>query len=109
MPADSWRFHLYIDGACHAVLVEALPYGSVTLWWRINVIAFNLNMAMKKLALQGSWVSKRMKAIRFHLVNLPGRIIDHARCLVIRIVKDHPSLGLLVEAQQRIPRLAPSG
>ena len=29
MPADSWRFHLYIDGACHAVLVEALPYGCI--------------------------------------------------------------------------------
>ncbi len=49
-----------------------------------------------------------MKAIRFALINLPGRIIEHARDLVIRLVRNHPSFALLVEARQRIMRLAPS-
>ena len=75
----------------------------------MNVIAFNLNAAMKRLALGGSWVQKRMKALRFCLINLPGRIIEHARGLIVRLVKGHPSFALLVEARARIMRLAPSG
>ncbi len=83
-------------------------FGENAAWWQIMILAFNLNSAMKQLALGGSWISKRMKAIRFSLINLPGRIIEHARDLVIRLVRNHPSFALLVEARQRIMRLAPS-
>jgi hypothetical protein len=101
----------------HAILKEDLAggklpsgsFGENAAWWQITVLAFNLNMAMKKLALGTSWVAKRMKAIRFSLINLPGRIIEHARQLAIRLVRNHPSFALLVEARQRIMRLAPSG
>jgi len=100
----------------HSILKEdlaggKLPSGEVgenAAWWWINVIAFNLNAAMKKLALGPSFLSKRMKAIRFAVINLAGRIIEHARQLIIRLVKDHPSFALLVEARGRIMRLAPS-
>jgi len=73
------------------------------------VLAFNLNAAMKQLALNDSFIPKRMKAIRFSLINLPGRIIDHARQILIRIVRGHPSFTLLVETRQRIMRLELSG
>jgi hypothetical protein len=101
----------------HAILKDDLAggklpsgnFGENAAWWQIMVIAFNLNAAMKKFALGASWVAKRMKAIRFTLINLPGRIVDHARQLAIRIVRNHPSFVLLVEARKRIMRLAPSG
>jgi hypothetical protein len=100
----------------HAILKEDLPggklpsgkFGENAAWWWVTVIAFNLNSAMKKLALGASWAAKRMKAIRFSVINLPGRIVEHARQLIIRIVKNHPSFALLVETRQRIMRLAPS-
>jgi len=101
----------------HAVLKEDLAggrlpsggFGENAAWWWITVLAFNLNTAMKRLALGESWTTRRMKAIRFCVINLPGRIIEHARQIVIRLVKDHPSFVLLVEARKRIMRLAPSG
>jgi hypothetical protein len=101
----------------HAILKEDLfggklpsgNFGENAAWWGVTVLAFNLHMAMKRLALGGSWVAKRMKAIRFSLINLPGRIVDHARQLVIRLTCNHPSFALLIEARQRIMRLAPSG
>ena len=101
----------------HAVLKEDLAggklpsgnFGENAAWWWINVLAFNLNAAMRRLALGGSWAAKRMKALRFALINLPGRIIEHARRLAIRLAKDHPSFPLLIEARDRIMRLAPSG
>jgi len=37
------------------------------------VIAHNLNAIMKKQVLDKIWSSKRMKAIQFSIINLPGR------------------------------------
>jgi hypothetical protein len=103
----------------HAVMKEDLAggrlpsadFGENAAWWGIMILAFNLNAAMKQLALQGSWVVKRMKALRFSLINLPGRIVSHAREAIIRIAKNHPSLEVLLIARQRILELAygPSG
>jgi hypothetical protein len=86
-------------------------FGENAAWWWIMILAFNLNSAMKRLVLEGSWVSKRMKAIRFSLIGLPGRVVKHARGLLVRLVKGHPSLEVLVKARQRIMQFgcAPSG
>ena len=97
----------------HAVMKEDLAGGKLpsgqfsenAAWWAIMVLAHNLNAAMKGLVLQDSWVSKRMKAIRFHLINLPGRIIEHARELLIRLAGDHPSFEMLLKARMRIMEL----
>ena len=86
-------------------------FGENAAWWWIMILAFNLNSAMKRLVLEGSWVGKRMKAIRFSLIGLPGRVVKHAHGLIVRLVKNHPSLEVLVKARQRIMELAyaPSG
>ena len=77
-------------------------FGANAAWWWIMILAFNLNSAMKQLVLQGSWVGQRMKAIRFSLIGLPGRVMKHARGLIVRLVKNHPSLVVLVKARERI-------
>jgi hypothetical protein len=97
----------------HAIMKEDLAggrlpsgdFGENAAWWWIMILAFNLNAAMKQLALGGSWVTKRMKALRFALINLPGRVLDHARELAVRLVKGHPSLEVLLAARQRIMEL----
>jgi hypothetical protein len=101
----------------HSIIKEDLSggklpsgnFGENAAWWWTTVLAFNLTGAMKKFGLGLSWTAKRMKAIRFSLITLPGRIIGHARQLVVKIVHGHPSFSLLIEARQRIMRLAPSG
>jgi hypothetical protein len=112
----------WLHGRCgkseeaHAIMKEDLAggklpssdFGENAAWWWIMILAFNLNSAMKQLVLGRPWATKRMKAIRFALINLPGRIIEHARDLIIRLVRNHPSFALLVEARRRITRLAPS-
>jgi hypothetical protein len=56
-------------------------------------------------------VTKKMKAIRFALINLPGRVMEHVRELSIRLAGDHPSFAVLVKARMKIMELgyAPSG
>ena len=82
-------------------------FGENAAWWGIMILALNLNAIMKKFVLGESWSSKRMKAIRFSLINLPGRVIEHSRSLVVRLTKGHPSFDMLVEARRKISMLMP--
>ncbi len=103
----------------HAVMREDLAgskfpsgdFGENAAWWWIMIVALNLNSAMKRLVLGGSWVTKRMKAIRFGFINLAGRVLERSRQLIIRLTRGHPALEILIEARGRILELAaqPSG
>jgi hypothetical protein len=70
-------------------LAEAkLPSGSSgqnAAWWAIMIPAFNLNSAMKWLVLGDTCLSKRLKAIRFGLTNLAGRVTEGSRQLIVRL------------------------
>ena len=81
-------------------------FGANAAWWSIAALAFNLNSAVKQLGMGGEWLNKRLKAIRFGVVNLPGRIVRHSRRMIIRMVSNHPSYGLLIGTRQRILALA---
>jgi len=83
-------------------------FGENAAWWWIMILAMNLNTIMKRLVLGGSWVSRRMKAMRFSLIAIPGRIIERSRQMVIRLAKDHPTFGLYIEARHRILGLLPA-
>jgi hypothetical protein len=60
-------------------------FGANAAWWAIMILAHNLNVAMKRLVLGPAWVAKRMKALRFALISLPGRVVHHARRLIVRL------------------------
>lgn len=98
----------------HAVMKDDLAggqlpsgdFGENAAWWAIMILALNLNALMKHLALPPSWANKRLKAIRFGLIHVAGRVLWHARQLFIRLTAAHPALALLVGARQRIQALA---
>ena len=60
-------------------------FGANAAWWALMILAHNLNTAMKRLVLGKDWATKRMKALRFRLIGLPGRVVSHARKLIIRL------------------------
>ena len=82
-------------------------FGENAAWWWIMIMAVNLNTIMKRLVLGGSWVSRRMKAIRYSLITIPGRIVERSRSLIIRLAKGHPAFVLYIEARRRIMALTP--
>jgi hypothetical protein len=49
-----------------------------------------------------------LKAIRVHLIALPGQVMMHARQLIVRLGADHPSNDLLMRVRQGI-RARPRG
>jgi Transposase DDE domain group 1 len=81
-------------------------FGANAAWWALAILAHNLNAAMKQLVLGKDWMSKRMKALRFHLLALPGRVISHARRLIIRLGCGAEALATIVAARQAIRALA---
>lgn len=97
----------------HAVMKKDLAGGTApsgkfgvnAAWWGLMILALNLNSAMKRVVLGGDWVNKRLKAIRFWLINLPGRVSKSGRELIIRLVGGHPSNETLFRARQRMMSL----
>lgn len=98
----------------HSVLKEDLAggklpsakFGANAAWWQIAVLAFNLNSIMKHLVLPREWAHKRLKAIRFGLIHVAGRVLERARCLAVRLSTKHPSYELLLMMRGRILALA---
>jgi hypothetical protein len=97
----------------HRILKEELAggtlpsgsFGENAAWWAIAALAFNAHTAVKGLALGGSWVSKRLKTVRFHLLNVPGRVVAHGRRLLVRLGQAHPAFAPLVAGRQRLRAL----
>ena len=81
-------------------------FGANAAWWALMILAHNLNTAMKRLVLGKEWARKRMKALRFHLIGLPGRVVRHARKLIIRLGAGAEALATIVTARQTIRALA---
>ncbi len=80
-------------------------FGANAAWWALAILAFNLNAAMKRLALGESWAAKRMKAL-LRPVGLPGRVISHARRWIIRLGGGTQALATILDARQKIRALA---
>ena len=82
-------------------------FGENAAWWWIMILAMNLNSILKRVILGKSWASRRMKAMRFSFINIPGRIVERSRELIIRLVKDHPAFAVFLEARSCIMWLVP--
>ncbi len=121
LPGDEliWRYRARCGKSeeAHSIMKEDLAggklpsqlFGANAAWWQIMILAFNVSAAMKRLVLGESWVNPRMKAIRFRLINLPGRVRERARQLFVRLSGGHPSNETLFHARRRMMCLCNSG
>jgi hypothetical protein len=115
--SDVIRFHDGRSGKCeeaHKVLKEdfaggKMPsneFGANAAWWQIAILAMNIASAMKRVVLGGVWAKRRMKAIRFLLISVLGRVVEKARQLYLILSRDHPALDLIVQMRLRTRDLA---
>ena len=101
----------------HSIMKEDLAggklpsglFGANAAWCQIMILAFNVNATMKRLVLGDSWVNRRLKAVRFWLIRLPGRVLERGRQLFVRLVGGHASNDILIEARRRMACLYDSG
>ncbi len=101
----------------HAVMKDDLAggklpsgdFGENAAWWGIMILALNLNAAMKQLVLPQNWRRKRLKAVRFGLINLAGQVRERSRQIQILISSRQPAYALLQQIRKRIKFLARGG
>ena len=67
--------------------LPSAKFGANAAWWWISVMTLNLHRIMSQLVLGKSWENSRMKAVRFRLINIPARILEHGRQIFIRVSK----------------------
>jgi hypothetical protein len=60
-------------------------FGANAAWLRLAVIAHNVLQALKRLALPPELLTARPKRLRFLIFNIPGRLVHHARNLLLRL------------------------
>lgn len=99
--------HAVLKNDLAAARLPSQRFGVNAAWWWYAVLAHNLNAIMKRHVLRGTWVDKRLKAIRFSLINLPGRVLEKARYLIIRLSARQPMAKFLLEVRCRIAALVP--
>jgi hypothetical protein len=81
-------------------------FGANAAWWQIVLLAFNLNALMQRHVLPKAFRKSRLKTLRFHLIALPGCVIQHARKWVVKVWANTPLSEALHELRARILELA---
>lgn len=56
-------------------------------WWRLNCLCYNVISVMKRKALPKAFWPARMKALRFHLIGVAGKVVCHARSVFLKITE----------------------
>lgn len=56
-------------------------------WWRLNCLCYNVISVMKRKALPKAFWPARMKALRFHLIGVAGKVVSHARSVFLKITE----------------------
>ena len=78
-------------------------FGANAAWLRLVVIAHNILTALKRLALPAEWLRARPKRLRFLLFNTAGRLVQHARKVVLRLAALGIRIAIWREAMRRLP------
>lgn len=99
----------------HAVLKNELAGGTLpcnhfhanAIWWWIAVISHNIHSMFKRLCCDESWHSCGLKRIRFHIIKIPGRVLERGRQMYIRLTAGHPAYKLFLLIRAKISRLHP--
>jgi len=82
--------------------LPAARFGSNAAWWRFNIMCHNMFLFLKAAALPARMHPMRPKALRFHLLNVPGLVLRHARRTILRMSAAHPGAVILGEARNKL-------
>jgi len=81
-------------------------FGANAAWWQLVVLAFNLNALMQRHVFPKKLRKSRLKALRFELIHLPGRVIHHARRWILTVYASTPLSRSLHRLRHCIMELA---
>ena len=97
--------------ATHAVIKNELAggvmpcgrFGANAAWLRLAVLTYNLLTALKRLALPPELLTARPKRLRFLIFNTPGKLVQHARRTLLRLMRSWNRFGNWQHAFNLLP------
>ncbi len=97
--------HDVIKNELAAGVLPCGRFGSNAAWLRLAVLTYNVLTALKRLALPAELLPARPKRLRFLILHTPGRIIHHARRMLLRLAASKERIGEWIEAMRllRVP------
>ena len=95
--------HDVLKNELAAGVMPSKYFGTNAAWLRLAVIAHNVLTALKRLALPAELLTARPKRLRFLIFNTPGRLVHHARRLVLRLAATAARLAEWLEAMRLLP------
>jgi hypothetical protein len=81
-------------------------FGANAAWWRLQCLAWNIVRALQLYALTDELKSCHMKKLRLKLLCIAGKVVRHARSLILKLTGGHPAFGIYEEARRKIGCLA---
>jgi hypothetical protein len=78
-------------------------FGANAAWLRLAVICHNVLTALKRLALPAELLRARPKRLRFLIFNTAGRLVHHARSLMLRLATSLEQIASWRGAFQLLP------
>ena len=81
-------------------------FGVNAAWWWLMILSLNLTTILQILTLEPESQRKRMKSLRFRLLNIPGRIIYHCDQIILKIARSHQSYLWILSIRERILKLS---
>jgi hypothetical protein len=97
--SENWHKELKLD-----VGMEQMPCGQLAanaLYFAIGVLAYNLAQLLKRRVLPESYRTVRLATLRWKVYRLAGKLVRHARGLILQIKADTEKWLLLQSARLR--------
>ncbi len=74
-------------------------FGADAAWSRLNVIAYNLLVVLKRVGLPKAQRKARPKRLRYEIIRLAGIVVHHARATVLRLGGTAERIQAFIEAR----------
>jgi hypothetical protein len=78
-------------------------FGANAAWLRLALVTHNVLTALKRLGLSEPWLRARPKRLRFQIFCSPGRLVHHARQLLLRVGRLKSQLAEWSEVWRLLP------
>lgn len=95
--------HDVLKNELAAGVMPSKYFGANAAWLRMAVITYNVLTALKRLALPAELLAARPKRLRFLIFNTAGRLVRHARRMVLRLATKVGRLEEWLEAMRLLP------
>lgn len=71
-------------------------------YFEIGVLAYNLTIAVKRLFLGGNWITKTIATLRWQLIFIAGKVVEHGRRLLLKVTDNYFELLQSIREKMRL-------